>query len=100
MANATTMSSIVEGGLLTRLDIPRYCRTMQERGINALGASAEKGWLETGLVFFDGRLPSSGRGSSNDTLGQAAAGASCQVVLSELLGDELYLQLGGEPRTT
>ena len=83
----------VEAGLLTRLDIPYHCRTMQERGINALGAvTPNKGWLETGLMFFDVAYVERIRLVDRYGWDQPGSQVRPQVKLSEILGDELYLR--------
>ena len=83
----------VEAGLLTRLDIPYHCRTMQERGINALGAvTPNKGWLEAGLMFFDVAYVERIRLVDRYRWDEPGSRVRPQVKVSEILGDELYLR--------
>jgi hypothetical protein len=94
MANGYDYVVHVDGGLLTRLDIPHHCRTMEERGIHALGAiTPNKGWLETGLVFFDVAFLERVRLVERYAWDKRTASLLPQVVLSELLGDDLYLRM-------
>jgi len=94
MANGHDYVVHVEGGLLTRLDIPHHCRTMQERGINALGGvTPNKGWLEAGLVFFDVAYLERARVVERYAWDRRTPTLFSQIVLSELIGDELYLRM-------
>jgi hypothetical protein len=84
----------VEGDLLTRLDIPQLCRSMREGRINALGAiTPNKGWLETGLLFFDVGFLRRSRLIERYAWHKRPPTPYPEVVLSELLGDDLYLRL-------
>jgi len=83
----------VEAGLLTRLDIPYHGRTMAERGIKVLGAvTPNKGWLETGLMFFDVAYVERIRLVDRYRWDERGVQIRPQVKVSEILGDELYLR--------
>ena len=93
VANRYDLVVHVEAGLLTRLDIPYHCQTMQERGINAVGAiTPNKGWVETGLMFFDAAYVERIRLADRYRWEQQGSQLRPQVKISEILGDELYLR--------
>ena len=84
----------VEGDLLTRLDLPKVCRMMGERRIDALaGVTPNLGWLETGLVFLNVDFLRRSRLVEHYDWSRRVARPYPEVVLSELLGDDLFLQL-------
>ena len=84
----------VEGDLLTRLDLPKVCRMMGERRIEALAAvTPNLGWLETGLVFLNVDFLRRSRLVERYDRSRRAARPYPEIVLGELLGDDLFLQL-------
>jgi hypothetical protein len=84
----------VEGDMLTRLDIPRVCRTMAERRIDVLGAvTPNLGWLEIGLMFLRVDFVRQSRLVERYSWSTRTARPYPEIVLGELLGDDLYLQI-------
>jgi hypothetical protein len=84
----------VEGDLLTRLDLPKICRTMADRRIDALGAvTPNLGWLEIGLVFLRVDFVRQSRLVERYGWSTRPARPYPEIVLGELLGDDLYLQI-------
>jgi hypothetical protein len=93
VANRYDVVVHVEAGLLTRLDIPHHCRAMRERGIDALGAiTPNKGWLESGLMFFDAPYVERIRLVDRYRWDERGTQVRPQVKMSEILGDALYLR--------
>ena len=84
----------VEGDLLTRLDLPKICRMMQDRRILALAAiTPNLGWLETGLVFLKVDFLRQLQLVERYDWANRPARPYPEIVLGELLGDDLFLQL-------
>jgi hypothetical protein len=84
----------VEGDLLTRLDLATICRLMQDRGIDALGTVTPGfGWLETGLLFFRVDFVRTARLVERYDWQHRSVRPYTEIVLSELLGGDLFLQL-------
>ena len=84
----------VEGDLLTRLDLASVCSLMADRRIEALGtATPGFGWLETGLLFFRVDFVRRSRLVERYDWEHRSLRPYTEVVLGELLGGDLFLQL-------
>ena len=84
----------VEGDLLTRLDLPAICRLMRDHRIDALGTvSPGFGWPETGLLFFRVDFLRQSRLVESYDWRRRLPVIFPEVILSELLGGKLFLQL-------
>src|SRR5260221_10014685 len=89
----------VEGDLLTRLDLAKICRMMQDRGIPALAAiTPNLGWAETGLVFLKVDFLRDVQLVERYGWATRPARPYPEGVLGELLGEDLFLKVwrGGE----
>jgi hypothetical protein len=84
----------VEGDLLTRLDLPKVCRMMQDRRILALAAiTPNLGWVETGLVFLQVDFIRQTQFVERYGWATRPARPYPEIVLGELLGDDLFCKL-------
>ena len=84
----------IEGDLLTRLDVATICRLMRDHRVMALGpVPPHFGWLEIGLLFLDVDYVRRSRLVERYDWQRRAAFPYPEIVLGELLGGDLFLQL-------